>query len=440
MIDFRFFSTSHRLRLGVLVILLNVFLVHSAHAVSNKIVAIVNNDVITESELGSKLRLILANQSHPLHSRLNGVNDESKAKDAVLDSLISEAVQRQYAKEVKLNVSQDIVNREIGNLAAANKMTVSQFQQVIEEKGVDWVLFKRDIETTLIVQQLMRNVVAPSIKVSDLEIEEFLRQSGIRDKADSYKFHHLFAKLASNDGDKVTAEVEDVLRTQLELIKAESSSIEEFRLAAKTLAESDSNIEYTDVGERRANQLPDLFVQEFKTMEAGSLSEIISSGGALHVLFLEEKKSAIPVGAEKRKLAHILLTAETDEERKVATLRLNKLRQRAIAGESFAKLASQISDDSNSAALGGELGWVKPGDTVPTFEKAAFTLKEIGVVSLPVQTRFGVHIVKLLGVSNQDKDESMKAIARSRLVSQKASQQYPVWLNDLVNKAYVERL
>jgi len=412
-----------------------------AHAVSNKIVVIVDNDVITESELDAKKRLIRVDKSNPLNEKLDLAITDEETQSVLIDALIADKVQSQYASQINLSPSSGSLEKEIAKLASSNRLTVDQFKQAILSSGVDWGLFLNEIETDLIAKRLIQRVVAPTVSVSDVEINNFIRVNSLDSRSGSYNFEHVLVKLSDKTGAKVNAEEEDSLREKIEVLKTKPLTLAEFKVLATELANQNQQIEYKSVGERKANQLPDLFVAELELINAGQSSAVMHSGNALHLLYLVDKAVAEAKGQEKRKLAHILLKATTKEERSVAELRLNQLRQKLIANEeSFSKLASTISDDANSAALGGDLGWVKRGDTVPTFEETAYSLKEVGMVSLPVQTQFGVHLIKLLEVSVQDRSESVREFAKSQLLLQKASQQYPAWLEDLVNKAYVQRI
>lgn len=409
----------------------------SALAVSNQIAVIVNDDIITEQELVSKRQFINSDPSNPLNKKLRNAQSDDQAKNLLIDSMVEELVQRQYAKRVNFSVPSNVVDAEIAKLARTNKLSVAQFRDAVASSGLDWGSFNREIETRLIIQGLIRNVVAKRISVSDFEIEEFLRQSDLRNQSGTYDFEHLLVKLSEGEA-KVNSEEEDALVEELQKIQSVSASIEEFRAAAQQLVNTSSRVEFRDVGKRSAGQLPDLFVNEFNQLSENQVTSMLRSDSALHLMYLKSKEVFMLKDAEKRKLSHILITATSPEERKVAFMRLNQIRQRAIEGEDFSKLAAENSDDPRSAALGGDLGWVKKGDTVPEFERAGFSLKP-KMISQPLATQYGVHIIKVIEVSQQSQDESMRAIARSRVMAQKANQQYPVWLSDLVSQAYVKR-
>jgi len=400
----------------------------SSFAVSNRVVAVINNDVVTENELNTRLERIRTKPSKAEAARYGRFETEDELRYQVLKSLVEESVLVQRARQLGINVSSD----EIDNTMQALYQSMG-IDPALESNKLSIASLRKEVESELLVSRLVRATLARNINVSPFEVDEVLNTQANSGLDKEYEILQLFVRLTGNESD----DLKQALRVKVDGWRealAKGVSMED-------LAEENSSGEVVPVsrnlGWKASQQLPELFLSQLDKMQRGDTSEVIASPNAFHVLQLSDVRGGAKV-VEKRSAQHILISAKTELERQQAIEKLISVRDAVLVGEDFTEFASRLSDDPGSAAKGGDLGWISPGDTVPEFERVLFSLK-IGEVSQPVATTFGVHILKLNKIEKEDvSNQAQRNQIAEQIRRRKTGQQYSAWLSDLVSKAYID--
>ncbi len=192
-----------------------------------------------------------------------------------------------------------------------------------------------------------------------------------------------------------------------------------------------------DLGERKANELPRLFLDAVKNLNPGETSEPVKSASGFHILNLVSSSND-QVMVQQSNIRHILIRTSSEVSDDQARKTLLELREAIENGKSFAELASEFSEDPGSKIKGGDLGWTNPGDLVPAFENVANSL-EIEQLSEPFKTPFGWHIIEVLEHRQHDQGKTNKENqARNAIQKQKADEETRLWLRRIRDEAYVE--
>lgn len=398
----------------------------NAQTLIDKIIVIVNDDVITENDLEKRiLRFQVTNNRQEVNQNL---------RDRILQNMVEELVQLQSARRVGINVTDVEVDRFMNRFLNQRKTTEQEFTTKLASVGLSIDDFRESMKTRSILAKLVRSDAIRAVKVSDEEIETFAKANNIKPNSAEYDVSFLFVKSseASSEQQKET------LLKDVKSLQNQSKNVDINQLAL-ILKSAQINVEKKDLGFSPAEKLPSIFVATLAKMDSGSLSEPIKTSSGIYILKLNSVRGGV-VATEKRKAQHILIKAVTPLEIQQAQKTLTRLLGDINSGVEFENIAKFYSDDSGSAAKGGDLGWMRKGQAVPRFEAKLFSMNE-GEVSEPVVTRFGVHLIKLNEVSKvSDPDEQMKVIAYNNLMSRKVDQYFPTFLSKLMGKAYIKYL
>ena len=413
-------------------IALALCLVRGAAAVElDKIVAVVNDDVIMNSEFAESLRGI----KKQLREQGTQLPPGKLLEKQVLDRLILKRLQIQMAQRTGIRVDDESLNRTISNIAAENELTLSEFRQILEDDGYSYEKFRADIREEILVNRLQQRQVNNRVAVSEREIENFLANKEHQgDTETEFRISHILVAIPDNAGSDTLRET----RALAERLLGELQGGADFGELALSYSDGQQALNGGDLGWRKSGQVPTLFAGHIVNMEKGAVSDIIKSPSGYHIIKLTDIRSSEKVVVTQTQARHILvrpdeLTTEAD-----ALLRLEQLRLRIVAGDDFGELARAHSDDTVSAANGGDLGWTNPGDLVPAFENAMNALQP-GEISEPFRTQFGLHIVQVLGRRQHDSTENIKrARAREAIRQRKLEEARGNWLREIRDDAYVE--
>jgi peptidyl-prolyl cis-trans isomerase SurA len=400
-------------------------------AVIDRIVAVVNDEVITRYELEERLRLAekqLRQQGTPLPER-------AVLEKQLLERMVTDRVQLQYAKETGLRVDDVELDRAIRRIAEDNRLTPEQLRQALERDGVPFEKFRQDIRNEIIITRLREREVNDKIVVTEGEIDNFLsQQQGQEGSDDEYNVSHILIVVPEN----ASPEQIQARRERAERALAQLKGGADFRQVAAAFSEAPDALQGGLMGWRPASRLPTLFSERLKTMRPGELSPILRSSNGFHIIKLNDRRgSGPPVMVQQTHARHILIKTNELVSESEARSRLLALKERLENKADFAALARAHSEDA-SAAKGGDLGWLSPGDTVPEFERAMNALKP-GEVSDPVQTPFGWHLIQVLERRNENMSkERQRLLARQALRARKSDEAYHEWVRQLRDRAYVE--
>ncbi len=395
----------------------------------DRVVAVVNKDVIVQSELDREVQRILSD----LRRRGTATPPPSEFQRQVLDHLVSRRLQMQLADVAGINIADDELNYALQNIAARNNLSLSQMRDAVVSDGGSFEEFRDEIRSEMRITQLRQKEVISRISVSDAEVERFLAEGGDTAAGRYHLAHILIAVPNDPTPDQLRSTEASARQVHADLLAGA-----DFASTAVAVSKGQQALEGGDLGWRNADELPPPFVAAVRDLAPGGISDVIPSTNGFHILkVLESDAAGGRHVVQQTHVEHILVKVEegrADEAR----ARIESLRQRIMAGEDFHELARTHSDDPGSAVKGGDLGWVSGEEVVPAFASAMQSLPE-GELSQPVQSSFGFHLIRVLGRRSQDDTETYRrAHARDTLRARKAEEMTQAWLQRLRDEAYVE--
>jgi peptidyl-prolyl cis-trans isomerase SurA len=399
--------------------------------VLDRIVAVVNNEVITRADLDKRYAaaaLQLTRQGTPLPPR-------TALEKQILDRLITDRVQLQLAKETGLRVDDAELDRAIQRIAQDNKITLEQMRATLEKDGVPFPRFREDIRDQIILSRLRQREVDNRIVVSEGEIESFISaQQGLAGRGEQFNLSHILVTIPENAGPQQIQARRDRAEQALQQLRTGA----DFRQVAAAFSEAPDALEGGAMGWRDGARLPTLFLEALKTLQVGAVSPLLRSANGFHIIRLNERRSSTaPVIVHRTHARHILIKTNELVPQAEARRKIEALKERLDNRADFAELARLNSEDA-SGSKGGDLGWLSPGDTVPEFEGAMNALA-VGEISAPVQTPFGWHLIQVLERRDEDMSRDRQRLAaQSALRARKSDEAYQEWVRQLRDRAYIE--
>ncbi|NOR43706.1 MAG: molecular chaperone SurA [Gammaproteobacteria bacterium] len=396
----------------------------------DRIVVIVNDDVITQTMLQNRVE-DFRNQLEL--SQLSRIEPETLKKQ-VLERMIRDIIQIQQAKLFGITVDDLMLNRMLEQLAKSNNMSLEVFRETIENEGINYTRFREQTRDELIIKQLQQRMVANKVTISDQEVKQFIEQSESSDSSNiTYHLRHILIATPESatpeDISKAEQEAEFVYKRLEHGSKFEDLAIKE--------STGRNALQGGDLGKRKANELPLIFVDAVKNISPGEFSKPVKSASGFHLLYLVSSSNE-QLMIKQTRARHILIRTTNDVSDDQARTTLLKLKSDIDNGKSFSELASKYSEDPGSKIKGGDLGWAGPGDFTPVFENVANSLS-IGQVSEPFKTQFGWHILEVLEHREHDQKKSNKENqARNTIQKRKIDEELRLWLRRIRDEAYVE--
>lgn len=398
----------------------------------DRIIAVVNNEVITALQLRESLDQAVR--------RLERQGTELPPREVLerqmLERLILERAQLQLARESAIRVDETMLERAIARIAENNGMTVDGLRDTLTRDGIPWSRFRDEIRTELLLTRLREREVDSRIVVTEAEVDNFIATNPDAFSGREYRLAHILLRAPEGASpeqiDALFARANDVVRRL--------DGGEDFAAVAASVSDAPDAMNGGELGWRSRDRLPAIFAEAVDALRPGQVAPVMRSAAGLHVLKLLDVRGG-DAGAdsvEQTRVSHILIRTSEVLSDAEAESRLNGLRERLIHGKAdFAELAKAHSADL-SAAKGGELGWVYPGDTVPEFERAMDALAP-GQISEPVRSPFGWHLIKVHERRVQDVSEERKrAMARAALRQRKSEDAFEDWVRQLRDSTYVE--
>ncbi len=396
------------------------------------IVAIAEDDVIVASELKNQVGLItqrLAAGQVPLPP-------EDVLRRQVLEKLILESLQRQLGAQAGIQVTPEMLNAAVADIARQNGMSPIEFRTQLKQEGMSVSAFEDSIRDEIIINQLRGREVGGRVKVSDRELDHFLDTGGAQ-ALDAARYHlgHILVAVPEGASPGVVGQARNKAKDLFERLKADA----DFAQLAMTESNSGEALQGGDLGWRDISQVPSIFTDVVDKLAVGEISEPIRSPSGFHIVKLLDRKGGDQRHTTtKTQARHILVKTNELIDDQTASQRLQQLVERIRQGEDFAELARKYSDDKGSALKGGELGWVEPGALVPEFERTMNDLTP-GAISEPVQTQFGWHVIQVLERKHQDDSaEYKKERIREMLRQRKIEEETELWLRRLRDQSYVK--
>lgn len=399
----------------------------------DRIVAVVNKEVITLSELNEAI----ASAERQLRRQGTVAPPRDVLERQILERLILDRAQLQLARDTGIRVDGLQLDRAVQRIVDDNKMTLVQFRGTLERDGVSFDAWREDLRDQILLSRLREREVDERIQVSDTEIDLFLEESQLRptERAE-YNLAHILVRVP----EQAAPERIEAARSRAEQAIAEARAGGNFARLAAAYSDAPDALQGGVLGWRSHDRLPELFSGALARLKAGEVSPLLRSAAGFHVLKLVERRGALEPKTQvpQARLRHLLIRTSESVSENEAQSRLADLRDRIVTGGAdFADLARVHSNDA-TAARGGELDWVYPGDTVPDFERAYQELK-LGEISQPVRTPFGYHLIQVLERRSGDvSGERRRLQARQVLRERKSDEAYQEWLRQLRDQIYVE--
>jgi peptidyl-prolyl cis-trans isomerase SurA len=397
----------------------------------DRIVAIVDQTVVTEQELENRMRTVTAQ----FKKQGTELPAENILRKQILERLISDTLQLQYAAQTGLKVDDNQLDKTIERIAEQNQMSLTEFGEALAKDGISMSKFRADIRSEITIARLREREVDSRVTVSESEIDNFLTtQAANNESQDEFEISHILIRTpeegATEDIQKAKSKVDEVIKA----LQAGAS----FAKVSASFSDAPNALEGGSLGWKNGSQMPALFLDALKAMQVGDISQPLRSPNGFHILKLTNKRGgSSPLVIEQTHARHILIKLSEVMTEKEAKQKMDSIKERLDNGEKFEVLARQYSEDT-TASNGGDLGWVNPGDTVPQFEKAMNELK-YNEISAPVRTQFGWHIIQVIERRKQDMSkEAARLKARQEIRTRKADEAYQDWLRELRDRAYVE--
>lgn len=400
----------------------------------DRIIAIVEKDIVLDRELDREVAII----SKQITANKMPMPSATILRKQVLERLIMQKLQHQLAQRSGAQVSDDMLQAAITNIAKENKMNLQQFKQSFEKQQLNYSQFEEKVKNEIILEQLRLREIAERIKVTDREVQHYLdTRSGLNNDISYHLGHILIALPEGANAKKI-----QIAKAKADEIIAKLRAGENFKQLAIRVSEGNKALAGGDLGWRTLEQMPTLFTNIVPTLKKNEIAEAIRSPSGFHVIKVLDLKGAINLNEPhlviKSKTRHILIKTNELMNDEDARKKLIMLKQRIKDGDNFTILARSHSDDTASSLKGGDLGWVTPGVLVPAFEQA-MTALEIGEISEPVQTPFGWHIIQVLARDEQDnRDEFGKNQVKEQIRRRKIEEETELWMHRLRSEAFVE--
>lgn len=396
------------------------------------IVAVVNSEPITNSEVrqrAARFMQQIANQgiTPPPQDRL---------LKEVLDRLILEKIQVQQAKESGIKVDDYALDQAEQSVARQNDVSVPELHRRLAADGVSRERFREELRSQLMTLRLRERDVESRVRVSDLEVDQFLldQQAAAGSSSAEMSLGHILVMVPENASPQLAEQ--RAARAQEVLAKLQAGG--DFAALAREYSDAPDGATGGLLGMRPAERYPELFVEATQRADVGSLVGPLRSPAGFHILKVVDKSyGAVPTTAVQSHARHILLRTNAGLSEREAAERLEDLRSRIARGADFADLAREYSQDG-SAKEGGDLGWASPGRYVPEFEEALNALRP-GEISRPVVSRFGVHLIQLLERrQTRLTQREQRDMVRDTVRAKKLDEAFTTWIQEARGRAYVE--
>ena len=393
----------------------------------DSVIAIVDEDIILASEVGERLEQIKASAEQ----RGITLPDEETVLQETLDRLILESIQLQLADRYGVRVPDAQLDQSMARIAAQNGMTLEQFRDALQQTGQSYAEMRAGLRDELAIQRVQQGSVMRDISITEKEIDNFMMtEEGIALTEPEYRVVQALLPIPRSD----TAEQRTAKEDYVDGVLANILAGADFSEAVSV--QEPYTFQGGDLGWRKLSDIPSMFAGIIPSLKAGDTGKVQSSSG-LHLVHLAEARGLERL-IEQTNVRHILVTPNEVLDDEAARNFVLGLKERIDNGEDFASLAQEHSDDIGSAQEGGELGWTNPGQMVPEFE-TAMANAEIGVVTEPVRSEFGWHILEVTGRRTEDFAEQVRRNQVANYLREaKYEEELDNWLRKIRDEAFVD--
>jgi peptidyl-prolyl cis-trans isomerase SurA len=398
------------------------------------VVAVVNSEPITNQEVQAlSLRLQRDARAQGLGTTV------SETKRLALEQLINDKVQIQQAASLGVVVDESAINQAEATVASNNQLSVEALRSRLQQEGLSFNTFREQLRQQLLLTRVREREVDNRIRISDVEINQFLNeqiQRQARQVSNDVNLGMILIGVPENS----TPDQIKVLADQAQTVLTRARNGEDFASLATSFSTSpDRAANAGAMGLRPTDRYPELFVQATSALPVGGVANLVRSGAGFHILkVLERQSPPTTLLATQTRARHILLRPSAQLSQAQALEQLGAVRRDILSGKAdFAEVARRISQDG-SAPQGGDLGWASPGMFVPEFEQTMNQLRP-GQLAEPLVSRFGVHLIEVIERRDAPMtDAEQRNLARSVLREGKLEESFASWLQDIRGKAFIE--
>jgi peptidyl-prolyl cis-trans isomerase SurA len=397
----------------------------------DRVAAVVNEGVVLQSELDEQVTMI----TRRLEKQQTQLPPANVLRQQILERLVIQEVQLQRAERAGIKVPDEVLNESLKDVAARNNMTLDQLPRALEAQGINYAAYRDSIRKEMTIQMLRQRDVLARIIVTPREIDHYLEKQQESRENSEYNVSHILLSLpeAASPG-----QLEEVQQRATDIVQRAREG-EDFAQLAVSYSNSQTALEGGQLGWRKSAQLPTFIAELVSGMQTGQVSDPVRTPSGFHIIRLNDQRGAEEqVMINQVHVRHILMRTNELQDDETVRQKLTKLRERILAGEDFAGLAATTSEDTTSAAEGGDLDWQGPKTFVPDFERVIDGLEE-NEISEPFKTQYGWHIAQLLGRRVHDNtDEVRRQHAFNTLRESKADEETELWLRRLRDEAFIE--
>ena len=418
-----------------LIFLQNIFLINPVSTAQkyievDKIIAIVETQSVTNSELNKKKKDI----SKALSQQGDVSHTDKKITKLSLDQLITEKLVTEYALMQGIKINDEQLNNVINNITKSNNISIEELIKEVERDGSSFSDFREDIRIQLIFDQVKKRIIVANIKISEFEIDNFITLQKERTPL-KYNYSHIFIENIRDGADDInTEQTKNKLNKVINELKENN-----FNEVAEDYSDGPMAEEGGLIGTKAMDEIPDIFIESLKLLKIGEISQPIKGSSGYHIIKLNqiEEFEIETIIVRQSKVKQILLKKNQIISEDEIKKKLANIRNLIIEGMPFSEAAEKYSEDG-SAANQGDLGWLKPGDTIPEFEKEMDNLK-IDEISQPVKTALGWHLIQVNDRREKDlSSESLRQRVKESLLKQKTEIKFNDWVKTLREGAHVE--
>ncbi len=397
----------------------------------DKVIAIVDDDVVLQSELDARLAVIYAQ----IQQSGTQAPPQEILIQQVLERLISERLQLNIAYNAGVRITDEEVNQAMARIAANNQLSMDEYIAKIHTEGGTVAKVREDIRNEISIMRVQQGRVMRRIQISEQELDNFLNsEEGRFLTSPDVNVGQILLSVPTGSSNE---EIDSIMARAENILDQVNNGVD-FRQLAIANSADQSALQGGDLGWRKMAQLPGVFIDAVEQLELGEVSEPIRSAAGFHLLKLYERRGGGERLVEQHFARHILIKPNQIRDEQATVDQLNQLRDRAIAGEDFGDLSKEFSEDTGSALKGGELGWSTPGMFVPEFEETMNSIA-LNEISMPFSSQFGWHILQVTERRNQDFSSTIiRNNAANMLRQRKYEEELQVWLQEIRDEAFVE--
>ena len=412
-----------------------VLIVANVHAVLEEvdaIAAIVDDDVVLVSELLSRYELFVAQAKQ---TGATEIPPRETVLNQLMERLIVESLQIQEAERRGIIIDDETLTEAVTTFAGQNGMDLDGFQQSLAEEGVSYRSFREDIRREMLLSRVQRDMVNRQIYITEQDVADLRGSPFFKEwVSDQYRVGHILLRI-EDPLSNVAVRAANAMAVD---ILGKLRIGEEFGKLAIAHSAGSTALEGGDLGWRRAAELPSLFSETVIELEIGETPDPITNSLGIHIIQLLDKRGASMQKELRTQVRHILVQPSEIKSEQLARSEIDRVRERIIAGEDFAELAREVSDDAGTALAGGDLGWRDSGDFVGEFRGVMDAIPE-NEISEVFRSQFGWHILEVLGRREEDmSQESLDDMALQILHTRRYDEKLEEWLKQIRDEAYVQ--